>query len=220
MTSVKWARGWCHAPSWDRYRPVNTRRCQYDCGGVSGTHRLTENETTAGLVAAARRGDGGAFDRLYRRFMPVVHGILLGIVAHADVEDVAQRVFVTAFGRLADLREDAAFPGWIARMARRAGVDARRRNVAVTGLEIDAVATHASHEDRVDAARALQAIRSLPEAYREPLLLRLVEGLSGPEIAEMTGMTPGSVRVNLHRGMALLRQALAEPDGRGVHEFP
>lgn len=181
---------------------------------------MTENETTAGLVAAARRGDGGAFDRLYRRFVPVVHGILLGLVAHADVEDVAQRVFVAAFGRLADLREDAAFPGWIARMARRAGVDARRRNVAVTGLEIDAVATHASHEDRVDAVRALQAIRSLPEAYREPLLLRLVEGLSGPEIAEVTGMTPGSVRVNLHRGMALLRQALAEPDGRGVHEFP
>ena len=68
----------------------------------------------------------------------------------------------------------------------------------------------ATHEDRLVAERALAAIRSLPEAYRETLMLRLVEGLSGPEIAERTGLTAGSVRVNLHRGMALLRNALAD----------
>ena len=49
---------------------------------------------------------------------------------------------------------------------------------------------------------------SLPDAYRETLMLRLVEGLTGPEIAERTGLTPASVRVNLHRGMKLLRTAL------------
>ena len=188
--------------------------------GYPERNRLVENEATAALVAAARRGDGGALDRLYRRFAPVVHGILLGYAAHADAEDLAQRVFETAFRRLSDLREDAAFPGWIASMARRAGLDERRRFAPATGMEIEATAVHASHEDRVDAERALRAIRGLPEAYREPLLLRLVEGLSGPEIAELTGLTPGSVRVNLHRGMALLRQALAEPDGRRVHESP
>ena len=47
----------------------------------------------------------------------------------------------------------------------------------------------------------LAAIRRLPEAYRETLVLRLVEGMTGPEIAERTGLTPGSVRVNLHRGL-------------------
>ena len=55
---------------------------------------------------------------------------------------------------------------------------------------------------------ALEAIRALPEAYRETLMLRLVEGLSGPEIATRTGLTPASVRVNLHRGMKLLREKL------------
>jgi RNA polymerase sigma-70 factor (ECF subfamily) len=54
----------------------------------------------------------------------------------------------------------------------------------------------------------LRAIRSLPEAYRETLALRLVEGMSGPEIAEQTGLTPASVRVNLHRGMLLLKEKL------------
>ena len=57
----------------------------------------------------------------------------------------------------------------------------------------------------------LETIRSLPEAYRETLVLRLVEGMTGPEIATRTGLTPASVRVNLHRGMRMLRERL---DGR------
>ena len=51
-------------------------------------------------------------------------------------------------------------------------------------------------------------VRRLPEAYRETLVMRFVEGLTGPEIAELTGLTPGSVRVNLHRGVELLRARL------------
>ena len=52
----------------------------------------------------------------------------------------------------------------------------------------------------------LEIVRRLPEAYRETLLMRLVEGMSGNEIAERSGLTPASVRVNLHRGMKLLRE--------------
>jgi len=54
----------------------------------------------------------------------------------------------------------------------------------------------------------LEVICGLPEAYRETLVLRLVEGMTGPEIANRTGLTPASVRVNLHRGMKLLREKL------------
>src|SRR5207237_6103870 len=61
----------------------------------------------------------------------------------------------------------------------------------------------------------LEAVRRLPEAYRETLLMRLIEGMSGAEIAERTGLTPGSVRVNLHRGMAMLREKLGWQGGRG-----
>ena len=61
----------------------------------------------------------------------------------------------------------------------------------------------------IDAQRALTALRTLPETYAETLIMRLVEGLTGPEIAERTGLTAASVRVKLHRGMALLRDALA-----------
>jgi len=58
------------------------------------------------------------------------------------------------------------------------------------------------------ANEILELIRDLPEAYRETLVLRLVEGMTGPEIAERTGLTPASVRVNLHRGMKQLREKL------------
>jgi RNA polymerase sigma-70 factor (ECF subfamily) len=53
----------------------------------------------------------------------------------------------------------------------------------------------------------LDVIRTLPEAYRDTLLMRLVEGMSGAEIAERSGLTPASVRVN-HRGMKMLREKL------------
>jgi RNA polymerase sigma-70 factor (ECF subfamily) len=54
----------------------------------------------------------------------------------------------------------------------------------------------------------LAVIQTLPDAYRETLVLRLVEGMTGPEIAARTGLTEGSVRVNLHRGMKQLRERL------------
>ena len=59
-----------------------------------------------------------------------------------------------------------------------------------------------------EALEVMDTIRAMPDAYRETLVLRLVEGLTGPEIAEQTGLTADSVRVNLHRGMKMLREKL------------
>jgi RNA polymerase sigma-70 factor (ECF subfamily) len=76
----------------------------------------------------------------------------------------------------------------------------------------EAGAEHADHAEdalsRTRAEAAVAIIAALPEAYRETLLLRFVGGLSGPEIATRTGLTHGSVRVNLHRGVAMLRERL------------
>ena len=65
-----------------------------------------------------------------------------------------------------------------------------------------------SNDSLAKANEILSAIRSCPDAYRETLVLRLIEGMTGPEIAERTGLRPDSVRVNLHRGMRLLRHKL------------
>jgi RNA polymerase sigma-70 factor (ECF subfamily) len=161
----------------------------------------------AALVRAAREGDEAAFAALYGRYARMVHGVLLARVPRADADDLTQEVFLTAWRRLDSLRDGAAVGGWLAMIARNRAVDFHRRAPAALALP-DGLAVAASAEDEAEAGRALAAIRSLPEAYRETLVLRLVEGLTGPEIAARTGLTPASVRVNLHRGMRLLREKL------------
>lgn len=161
----------------------------------------------ARLVRGAQRGDGAAFAELYRRFARMVHGLVLARTSHADVDDLVQDVFVTALERLTDLREPAAFGGWLAAIARHRAADHTRRQPRTEELVNDVPSPRQG--DRLEALVILNAIKSLPEAYNETLVLRLVEGMTGAEIAERTGLTPASVRVNLHRGMKLLREKLA-----------
>ncbi len=167
----------------------------------------------ARCVREARAGSQAAFGQLYRRFLPLVHGILLGRHPPALVDEMAQECFANAFARLGQLQEDGHFGAWVAAIARRV----RRPPTPAQGPD-DALERIAGDttppEDSVEAAHVLRAIAALPEAYRETLLLRLAEGMSGPEIAALTGMTHASVRVNLHRGMARLREAL------GLVHFP
>lgn len=159
------------------------------------------------LVRAARAGDRDAYGELYRRFSRAVHGVLLARLPRADAEDLVQDVFLHAMTRLKELREPTAFCGWLCTIARRRAVDHYRR-APVHEDFTDAVARDASPELAAEASAAIAAIQTLPEAYRETLALRLIGGLSGPEIAAATGLTPDSVRVNLHRGFRLLRDRL------------
>jgi RNA polymerase sigma-70 factor (ECF subfamily) len=163
----------------------------------------------ATVVAAARRGDRGAFAELYRRFHRAVHGVVLARVRYADAADVVQDVFAAALERLPQLGEVAAFPGWIMSIARNRAIDHVRAIKPTDELaELPVEASRAA-----EVAQVLTALRELPEAYQETMILRLVEGMTGPEIAEQTGLSPGSVRVNLHRGMKLLRERLGIAEG-------
>lgn len=159
----------------------------------------------AALIRSAQAGNRAAFGELYDRYTRMIHGILLAHVQYADAEDLMQDVFVRAMEQLAGLREPAAFGGWLASIARRAAFDHHRRMKTVVEMPDNLIST-----DRADAEafETLGVIQELPEAYREPLVLRLVEGMTGPEIAERTGLTHSSVRVNLCRGMKLLRERL------------
>jgi RNA polymerase sigma-70 factor (ECF subfamily) len=164
----------------------------------------------ARLVRGAQRGDRAAFAELYQRFARMVHGIVLARIARLgnnDVDDLVHDVFVTALERLNDLREPAAFGGWLAVIARHRATDHGRRTPLTETLADDLASTRDA--DRLEALAILDVVRSLPDAYRETLILRLVEGMSGAEIADRTGLTAASVRVNLHRGMKLLRDKLS-----------
>lgn len=168
-----------------------------------GTDVISEAGETRELVMAATRGDRTAFGRLYELFGRMVHGVLLTRVPHDVADDLTQDVFIQAMRKLASLREPEAFGGWVAMIARNRAHDYHRQNRSQAELREDSA--HASPPPP-EAIRVLDIVKSLPEAYRDTLILRLVEGLTGPEIAERTGLTADSVRVNLHRGMKLLRE--------------
>jgi RNA polymerase sigma-70 factor (ECF subfamily) len=167
------------------------------------------------LVEAARRGDRAAFGRLYDLYARMVHGILLARVPLSEVDDLVQDVFLLALPRLHSLRDATRFGGWLAAIARNRANDYHRQKVDQVELADEFSQDNArplEGPNEMGAAFILGVIRNLPETYRETLLLRLVEGMTGPEIAARTGMTPGSVRVNLHRGMQQLREKLAHKD--------
>jgi RNA polymerase sigma-70 factor (ECF subfamily) len=164
----------------------------------------------AGLVKAVLEGDRDGFSRLYGLYAPLVHGILLARVPRAEVDDLVQDIFLHAFRKLHTLRDAAAFGPWIAMIARNRAVDFHRRSRETVEITDE---LRGSDKQEARAAEILELIRSLPEAYRETLVLRLVEGMTGPEIAVRTGLTAASVRVNLHRGMKLLREKLGGTEG-------
>ncbi len=144
------------------------------------------------------------FADLFAKHAALVHGILLARVPRGEVDDLMQDVFVSALQGFDGLRGE--FGPWIATIARNRAIDFYRTRRKTAELPEDLP----HHDpDKSEAERVLEVIRTLPEAYRETLVLRLVEGMTGPEIAERVGLTPESVRVNLHRGMAMLREKLS-----------
>ncbi len=168
-----------------------------------------EDEMLQDLVKGLRSGNQEAFARLYEIFGPVVHGILLLRVGAAEAEDLTQEVFLRVHGKIKDLRDANSLPAWVCSTARNLATDHSRQQSRRPRLEpLSEYPDKGPEADEELATRVLERLRSLPEAYQEALILRLVEGLSGPEISACTGLTQASVRVNLCRGMSILREQL------------
>ena len=138
-------------------------------------------------------------------FAPLVHGIVLSRVPYDDAQDVVQEVFLSAYNNLHTLRDRSVVGAWLASIARNRSTEFYRHARPTEELSEE---ISDRNKPEAEAREILEAIRSMPEAYRETLVLRLVEGMTGVEIAERTGLKPESVRVNLHRGMELLRKTL------------
>ena len=187
-----------HALEIGRLHPVLT--------SARGAAPASERGGDAAAIRAVAAGDQEAFSRLYIRYVRMVRAILLSRVPRRDVDDLVQDVFLIAYTRIGELRDAAALGGWLAAIARNRATDYFRQSREQVELPDELPGGDAIEAETI---AVLDAVRRLPEAYRETLLMRLVEGMSGNEIAERTGLTPASVRVNLHRGMKLLRERLA-----------
>ena len=172
---------------------------------ISETAKVEPVRPEVILVERICAGEQEAFDEFYRMYAPMVHGIVLARVPRDEVEDIVQEVFICAYKKLETLRDKRAVGAWLAMIARNNANEFYRQIKPTEELPEE---LSQKNNLQTEANEILTTIRSLPETYRETLVLRLVEGMTGPEIAEQTGLTPESVRVNLHRGMKLLRQKL------------
>ena len=102
--------------------------------------KLSADPEAAGVVSvviAAQRGDRSAFAEIYAAYRRTVRGILLSRVPFGDVDDLVQDVFILAMERLPSLREPAAFPGWLATIARNRATDHLRAAPRTTELPED-----------------------------------------------------------------------------------
>jgi RNA polymerase sigma-70 factor (ECF subfamily) len=175
------------------------------------------------LVSGAQRGDKAAFEELVRRTTRLVFARLyLETGDTHQAEDLLQETFLTAYRNLGQLTEPAKFRAWLLRIAQNRAIDAARRQLRqkqqldILRLETprDSVAEAQQHELR---QQVLAVLRTLPEEYRLPLTLRYLAGADYESIQSEMGLTNGSLRGLLHRGMQMLRAELRKVLGE---DFP
>src|SRR5262245_12519368 len=108
---------------------------------------VTETSKEISLVKAVRHGEREAFASLYEIYAPMVHGILLSRIPWHEVDDLVQDVFLIAFKKLKTLRDDAAFGGWLAMIARNRAMDFHRRKRETEELTEDLTTRERSQID-------------------------------------------------------------------------
>ena len=176
---------------------------------------LTPNDEQ--LVARVLAGDRNAFRVLAERHYVGVYRLCRSILKSSeDSEDATQEIFVRAFQALAQYAGRGSFGGWLRRMTvnhclNRIQSSSARHSAGSISIDVMAETLPAS-EERLLRSEAQSRIRvelnCLPAAQRSALGLRLLEGLSYEEIADIMGVPVNSVRSWLHRGRARLRCAL------------
>lgn len=179
------------------------------------------NEEQLQWVQAAKAGNHDAFARLIRAYQDAVYRTAYAIVRdRADAEDVAQETFVRAYVSLRRLREERAFPKWIATIATRLALDAVRRKPSglaaldepLSSIPEPTPSAALSPDFRLDFSAALSQLS--PE-HRAVIALRELQGFDYQEMADILGVPIGTVRSRLHHARQQLRHLLYPYGERG-----
>ena len=163
---------------------------------------------TASLVREAKAGSREAFEELIRLHARLVWSHLWGLARDpAWVEDLSQETFMKAWVALDSLKDDASFKPWLMSIARRTCWDheEKRSRWKTAAVEPPEEREEAPVE-KIEQVR--EALGALPERYRLPLTLHYVEGLKYDAISSQLGLTNGTLRGLLSRGLKQLRAAL------------
>lgn len=173
------------------------------------------------LITLTLQGDSRAFDDLVRRYQDrLVHSLEHALGSREDALDVAQQAFVLAWQKLSSFRHEAAFYSWLYRIARNVAVSRVRRQrigsgsleqmQTASGFEPTDTSSESSPEHSMEQAEQVQLVQEtlqkIADEFRQPLVLKDIDGFSYEQIAEILDIPLGTVRSRIFRG----RQELIE----------
>lgn len=171
----------------------------------------------AELIDRARAGDGRAFDDLIRRHQRAVYGLAMRFLRdHDEADDIAQKTFVRAWGRLREFEGRSSLKTWLlticANLCRNHHRDRKRfADVAPDSVE---PAEEAIGAQRLERERRLEgvkeAVAALPERQRLIVELRVYQGLAFKEIAVALSTSENAAKVNFHYAVKTLRAKLGD----------
>lgn len=172
------------------------------------------------LMQRARDGDERAFRELVERYEPAVAAVVVGMLGPGDdADDVGQETFIRFYGALGSFRGEASLKTYLRRIAVNLSLNAlkRRRRFAFRFLSRDRareplpeppVVIDGEVEQREAQAKVRAAIDRLGPRHRPVVVLRMIEGCSTRETAEILGLPEGTVLSRLSRAMRQLEDEL------------
>jgi RNA polymerase sigma-70 factor (ECF subfamily) len=176
-----------------------------------------DREAEREAIAACRRGEREAFDRLVVRYQRAVYRLCYRYVNnHEDANDLAQEVFLKAWRAIGRFRGESAFSTWLYRIAVNTCFNFHSAGRPETS-ELDealpdpapGVAWHLERDD--EARRVREAVSRLPDRQRATLILKIYHELTHEEVAEILGSTVGTAKANLFHALANLRRLMTLP---------
>lgn len=176
-----------------------------------------ERSTDAQLVRKSTRGDQNAYGRLVQSHASRVYSIAYSVLSDFQAaQDVAQEAFVRAYQKLKNLRNPESFGTWVDTIGRNLARRAlqKRRSTGLVLTDFSDPANHPAVADNSAKPEIQEAISTLPDMYREPLVMRYLGGVDYEEIAEKLGTSRNTVEVRVYRAKKMLREALAQTRGR------
>jgi RNA polymerase sigma-70 factor (ECF subfamily) len=195
---------------------------------------VPSNLSDEALLEAARAGQRDAIEALLERHEPQIYGFARRMCGRPeDARDVLQETLLAAFKGLPEFRGEANLSTWLFQVARSFCSKTTRTRVGEPGSfeALDAPETSRVPSDELRSPAALAharelsevlraAMATLPEHYREVLLLKDVEGLSAEQVAEVVGEKVPAVKSRLHRARVELRAMLESVLGEGAASPP
>ena len=174
------------------------------------------------VTAFVKTGDQAPLEVLLARHEARVFGMAYRILGNrADALDATQDVFLTVFRRASSFKHEAAFSTWLYRLTTNACHDLGRRK-ARTPVPVETLPNQPTGSEGESDNRLVveQALRSLPEEQRVPIVMRDLYGMSYEEIAAATGTPSGTVKSRIARGRVRLAELLGMSQGREPGEGP